>query len=67
MWKKKKNNGGILAEVNAIYYISSRIHNIFVCPLASQLVQWYISSLFRYHHNYIFSLIVRPEETTVTI
>lgn len=64
---EKNNNGGILAEVNAIYYISSRIHNIFICPLASPLVQQYISSLFTRTAITFFSLIVRAEEATVSI
>lgn len=64
MWKKN-NNGGILAEVNAIYYITSRIHNIFMSvslPTSSVVYFFTVQSLF-----FFFSDCKRPEETTVTI
>lgn len=57
-----------LAEVNAIYYISSRIHNIFIwlyppCSFSTIFIHCFAITTV----TFFFSLIVRPEETTVTI
>lgn len=67
MWKKN-NNGGILAEVNAIYYITSRIHNIFmsVSLPTSSVVYFFTVSLWPQSLFFFFSDCKRPEETTVT-